>query len=92
MKILIRYAVFEIPKNTFPPIEILIRAMIVVEPSRRPSCEKLLSYDFFKSFKDKPDLPFCFTHRPRKPLLKSNKSLPIIQYGRVSAVDNYVYD
>jgi hypothetical protein len=42
MKVLIIYAVFEIPKNTFPPIEILIRAMIVVEPSRRRSCEKLL--------------------------------------------------
>jgi serine/threonine protein kinase len=91
MAIFIEYGVFEIPKNTYPPIETLIRSMIVIEPSRRPDCQTLLSYDFFQSFKDKPDLPFYFTHPPRKPLLKSNKPLSLIHSGRVSSVDNYVY-
>lgn len=60
MKVMIMHAAFKIPSDTYPPIAQLIKAMIVVDPTSRPSCERLLSCDFFSEFKDKPDLPLCY--------------------------------
>jgi serine/threonine protein kinase len=90
MTVLIEYGAFEIPVNTYPAISTLIKAMIVADPSERSSCEKLLKYNFFESFKDTHDLSFSHTYHPRRSLVGPNQSTPLIHFRKASTVNNYV--
>jgi hypothetical protein len=62
--------------------------MIVVEPSRRPSCEKLLSYDFFQELKVTPATPLSYVHSVQGTSLDAGNIKNNSKNRRASAIDS----
>lgn len=50
---LIEQATYSFPNEVFPPVAILAQSMIVVDPHRRVSLEKLMNLEFFNDVKNK---------------------------------------